>query len=263
MKRVAPGTVYLVGAGPGAADLLTLRAARLLASAGIVLHDALVPAEILAMAPQAQLVDVGKRAGGKSAAQAFINRRLVAAARHHAVVVRLKGGDPMLFGRAQEEIEALLAAGIPFEVVPGVTAALAASAQVAVSLTRRGVSRSVLFATPAVGPGEPDSEWAAAAARADTVALYMASNDAAAVRDALIRHGRSPSTPVRVVFAASHASARDVACTLAVLPDALSRRGSDPALVLLGEVYRPMSVGSATEDAQASRLQTGARRQVG
>lgn len=243
-----PGKVYLVGAGPGAADLLTLRAARLLAEADVVLHDALVPADILAMAPQAELVDVGKRAGGKSAAQAFINRRLVAAARNHRLVVRLKGGDPMLFGRAQEEIAALQEAGIAFEVVPGVTAALAASAQIAVSLTRRGVSRSVLFATPAAGPGEPDNDWAAAGARADTVALYMASNDAAAVRDALLRHGRAAATPARVVFAASHGHTREIACTLATLPEALAARRGDPALVLLGEVYRAALAADAGSD---------------
>ncbi len=251
MTVKALGKVYLVGAGPGAADLLTLRAARLLGEADVVLHDALVPAEILAMAPQAQLVDVGKRAGGKSAAQAFINRRLVTAARRHRLVVRLKGGDPMLFGRAQEEIAALQEAGIAFEVVPGVTAALAASAQIAVSLTRRGVSRSVLFATPVVGPGEPDSEWAGAAARADTVALYMASNDAAAVRDALVRRGRDAGTPARVVFAASHDHTREIACTLATLPAALASRGGDPALVLLGEVYRDAAAATASPASNA------------
>lgn len=261
MSPRAPGKVYLVGAGPGAADLLTLRAARLLAAADMVLHDALVPADILAMAPQAQLVDVGKRAGGKSAAQAFINRRLVAAARRYQLVVRLKGGDPMLFGRAQEEIAALQEAGIAFEVVPGVTAALAASAQIAVSLTRRGVSRSVLFATPVVGPGEPDSEWAVAAARADTVALYMASNDAAAVRDALVRHGRNAATPARVVFAASHPHARELACTLATLPEALASRGGDPALVLLGEVYRDVATNAGDEASHA--VSTAARRRAG
>src|SRR5919205_1864015 len=122
------GTVYLVGAGPGAADLLTLRAARLLGEADIVFHDALVPHEILALAPQAQKVAVGKRCGRHSTAQRFINKRLADAARTHKVVVRLKGGDPMIFGRAQEEIAHLRSLGIQVEVVPGITAALAASA---------------------------------------------------------------------------------------------------------------------------------------
>src|SRR6187455_637785 len=121
------GKVYLVGAGPGAPDLLTLRAARLLENADVVFHDALVHAETLALARRARRVDVGKRYGKVSTDQRFINRALVEAARSHEVVVRLKGGDPMLFGRAQEELEALEAAGIACEVVPGVTAALAAA----------------------------------------------------------------------------------------------------------------------------------------
>ena len=122
------GIVYLVGAGPGAADLLTLRAVRLLGQAGVVFHDALVPDEILALAPQAAKVPVGKRCGRHSTAQRFINKRLADAAQSHAVVVRLKGGDPMLFGRAQEEIRYLSSRGIRVEIVPGITAALAAAA---------------------------------------------------------------------------------------------------------------------------------------
>src|SRR5437868_8814940 len=123
------GTVYLVGAGPGAPDLLTLRAARLLEAADIVFHDALVHPDTLALAARAIKIAVGKRCGRHSTAQRFINKRLVDAAREHRVVVRLKGGDPMLFGRAQEEIAALEAAAVPYAVVPGVTAALAAAAQ--------------------------------------------------------------------------------------------------------------------------------------
>ena len=162
-----PGKVYLIGAGPGCADLLTLRAARLLASADIVLHDALVGTEILELAPQARLVDVGKRCAKASASQRFINRRLVDSARRHRVVVRLKGGDPMLFGRAQEEIDALREAGIEFEVVPGVTAALAAAAQIDCPLTVRGASRSVAFVTPRLGRGEPGGDgWLRAATSA-------------------------------------------------------------------------------------------------
>ena len=151
------GKVYLVGAGPGAPDLLTLRAARLLGEADIVFHDALVHPETIALAVRAEKVAVGKRCGRHSTAQRFINKRLVDAAGKHAVVVRLKGGDPMLFGRAQEEIDALAAAGIEFEVVPGITAALAASAGIGVSLTRRGLGRSVAFVTPRVGEGEDAS----------------------------------------------------------------------------------------------------------
>src|ERR1700751_1476001 len=154
------GRVYLVGAGPGAPDLLTLRAARLLERADIVFHDALVHPGTLALAERAGKIAVGKRCGRHSTAQRFINKRLADAARRHRVVVRLKGGDPMLFGRAHEEISFLVATRIPVEIVPGVTAALAASAAAKVSLTRRGVSRSVVFATPRVGEDEAPSGWA-------------------------------------------------------------------------------------------------------
>jgi uroporphyrin-III C-methyltransferase len=156
------GKVYLVGAGPGAPDLITLRAARLIEQADIVFHDALVHPETVALARNAEKIAVGKRCGKRSTAQRFINKRLVDAARKHAVVVRLKGGDPMLFGRAQEEIDALEAAGIPCEIVPGVTAAFAASADIRVSLTRRGLARSVSFATPRVGAEEEESDWTSA-----------------------------------------------------------------------------------------------------
>ena len=165
------GIVYLVGAGPGAPDLLTLRAARLLAEADIVFHDALVHPGTLAMAAQALRIAVGKRCGKHSTAQQFINKRLVDAAAKYKTVVRLKGGDPMLFGRAQEEIAALEAAGIVYEVVPGITAALAASAELGISLTQRGVARSVAFATPRVGSGEDASDWVQSLAAADSGAF--------------------------------------------------------------------------------------------
>ena len=233
-----PGKVWLIGAGPGAADLLTVRATRLLEQTQVVLHDALVSEEILQLAPQATLINVGKRANEPSSTQSWIHDRMIEAAQTHAHVVRLKGGDPSMFGRAQEEVDALKAAGIECEVVPGITAALAASADLALSLTRRGVARSVLFATPVTGPGEPDNGWAVAAAQADTVALYMASNDAAAVRDALLAQGRAESTPAHVVMNAGRANMRSVSCTLGTLPEALASRGRAPTIVLLGEVYR-------------------------
>jgi len=231
------GTVYLVGAGPGAADLLTLRAARLLGEAGIVLHDALVPAEILALAPGAEKVPVGKRSGRHSTVQRFINKRLADAAREHAVVVRLKGGDPMLFGRAQEEIRYLVSRGIRVEVVPGVTAALAAAAQAGVSLTERGVARSVAFVTPRVGEGAAPSSWLDAARAADTVAIYMGAGDAPAIARALIGAGRSPSLPVVLVENASQAGSRTIAGTLAELPALAAQLNGGAATILLGEVF--------------------------
>jgi len=232
------GAVYLVGAGPGAADLLTLRAARLLGEADIVFYDALVDAETLALAPRAEKIAVGKRCGKHSSEQRFISKRLVDAAKKHRVVVRLKGGDPMLFGRAQEEIAALAAAGIRYQVVPGVTAALAAAAELGTSLTRRGVSRSVVFATPRVGEGEGASSWAAAVRGADTAALYMASGDAEAVTRELIAAGVSPGTPVALAENVSLSDARIESGVLADLPELAQRRGGGPALLLLGEVWR-------------------------
>lgn len=228
------GTVYLVGAGPGAPDLLTLRAARLLGEADIVLHDALVHPATLELAAQAVKVAVGKRCGRHSSAQAFINKRLVDAARRYRVVVRLKGGDPMLFGRAQEEIDHLRAAGVAVEVIPGVTAALAAAAELEASLTQRGLARSVAFVTPRVGEGERGSRWAQSAAAADTAVLYMAAGEAVATRDALVAAGVSPDVPVAVVENASHASSHANAGTLAQLESLLEGRGTGPVVILLG-----------------------------
>jgi uroporphyrin-III C-methyltransferase len=233
------GTVYLVGAGPGAADLLTLRAARLLGEAGIVFHDALVPAEILALAPQAMKVAVGKRCGKHSTAQRFINKRLADAAREHAIVVRLKGGDPMLFGRAHEETRYLAASGIAVEVVPGVTAALAAAAQAVVSLTQRGIARSVTFVTPRVGEGAAPSSWLAAALAADTVAIYMGAGDAPAIAEALIAGGKPNGTPVALIENASRKDSRTLAGTLADLPVLAEQLNGGAAMILLGEVLRP------------------------
>lgn len=231
------GTVYLVGAGPGAADLLTLRAARLLAEADVVFHDALVPREILEHIKTARLVPVGKRCGRHATAQRFINQRIYEAAREHRIVVRLKGGDPMLFGRAQEEIAFLRRQGIPVEVVPGVTAAVAAGAALQVSLTQRGVARSVAFVTPRVGEGERASGWARAAAAADTVALYMASGEAEEVLQALLAEGKAPSTPIAVAESISRPEQSLHAGTLAELPRLAARCSGGPALVLLGGVF--------------------------
>jgi uroporphyrin-III C-methyltransferase len=184
------GKVYLVGAGPGAPDLLTLRAARLLGEADVVLHDALVHPETLALAARAERIAVGKRCGRQSSAQRFINKRLVDAARRYRIVVRLKGGDPMLFGRAQEEICALEHAGIEYEVVPGVTAALAAAADLGVSLTQRGAARSVAFVTPRVGEGEAPSQWARTVAAADTAVIYMGAGRRSPRKVGIARRGR-------------------------------------------------------------------------
>ena len=238
------GTVYLVGAGPGAPDLITLRAARLLAAADIVFHDALVHPDTVALAARAEKVAVGKRCGAHSTAQRFINKRLIDAARRHQCVVRLKGGDPLLFGRAQEEIDALAGAGIAVEVVSGVTAAQAACADLGVSLTRRGVSRSVAFATPRTGNDEQPSDWAASLAHADTAVLYMASHEAHAVAAALLAQGRSPELPVAIVESASLQSRRSFT-TLGQLARTGLTAGAGPTILMFGEVFRDALAASS------------------
>ena len=235
---MSPGKVYFVGAGPGAPDLLTIRAVEVLKRADIVFHDALVHPGTIALASKAELIAVGKRCGRHSTAQRFINKRLVDAARKARVVVRLKGGDPMLFGRAQEEIAALNAAGIEYEVVPGVTAALAASAEIGVSLTRRGRARSVVFLTPRVGQGEKPNDWARAAASADTVVIYMGAGQAEMIASALLAQGMRADTPVVVVENATLADNRRFRLSLRDLPRVAALGLGGPALIMLGEVYR-------------------------
>ncbi len=231
------GVVYLVGAGPGAVDLLTLRAARLLSQADVVLHDALVGDEILALAPQAKLYNVGKRAGRPSVDQRFICRLLARMGRRHSVVVRLKGGDPHLFGRATEEIKACREAGVPVVTVPGVSAAFAAASALGVSLTARGVSRSVTFVTPSVGRGETEgAHWARAAAAAETAAIYMGAALAARVQNQLLELGVPAQRPIALIENASGADQRVARGVLAELSAMAAQVGQGPVLMILGEV---------------------------
>lgn len=244
----APTTrVYLVGAGPGDPELLTLKAARLLAAAEVVLHDALIDARVLALAPQARLIDVGKRSGRPSIKQRFINRVLVSAARRHRCVVRLKGGDPGLFGRLDEETRALRGAGIAFEVVPGVTAACAAAAGLGLSLTLRGVARSVTFATPRSWHGA--AVEVPAGTSADTVVLYMAGETLPALAAQLVAQGRAPHTPLLVVESASLPAERRWAGTLASAPDWPGARAGGPVLVMVGD-----ALAAAVTEASARGL---------
>ncbi|MBU9148653.1 uroporphyrinogen-III C-methyltransferase [Burkholderia multivorans] len=229
------GKVYLIGAGPGAADLITVRGARLLAAADVVLHDALVEPEMLDYAPNARRIAVGKRCGQRSTAQQFINKQIVDAAREHACVVRLKGGDPMLFGRADEEMRALEAAGIDYEVVPGITAALASAATLKRSLTLRGVARSVAFATHSRAPG---SDEIREAARADSIVYYMGRDSAPGIAQELIDAGRAPTTPVAIVEACSTARERTLTLTLAEMAAGAAQAWLDPAqpsLLMIGD----------------------------
>ena len=243
------GKVFLVGAGPGAPDLITLRGAEILRRADIVFHDALVHTGVLALAAHAERIAVGKRCGKFATAQQFINKRLVDAARKHRVVVRLKGGDPMLFGRAQEEIASLEAAGVPYEVVPGVTSALAAAAEAGVSLTQRGVARTVVFATPRVGEGEAPNNWAGNAASADTAVIYMGAGQASEVAAALIAAGASRDTPVLVMENATLPQVRRIALTLEELPMISGYGITGPTLIMVGRAFAA-ALAAAEENAQ-------------
>ena len=230
--------VYLAGAGPGAADLLTLKVLRLLERADIVLHDSLIGPDVLALAnPRAALIDVGKRCGGKASPQAEICRLLVEAAHSGARVLRLKGGDPMIFGRATEEMEALRAAGIPFEVVPGVTAASAAAAALAASLTRRDISRAVHFlAAHGSEGGLPPHDWAALAAAGGTLAVYMGVRTLPVLAARLTAAGMSPDMPAAAVENVSLPGQRIWRASLGTLPGLLAQAApGGPVLLLIGE----------------------------
>ena len=236
--------VYLVGAGPGAPDLITLRAARVIEKADVIFYDALVHPDTVALAIKAKKVAVGKRAGQVSTDQRFINRQLVEATRQYQNVVRLKGGDPMIFGRAQEEIDALKEAGIEYEVVPGITAALAASASLGVSLTRRGVARTVSFVTPRIGPNEIESDWLATAAAADSTILYMAAGQAPHIAIALIGAGKAATTPVVIVENATLENEQRIFTTLAGLA-ASQLKLAGPAVLCVGTVFAVETAGSS------------------
>jgi uroporphyrin-III C-methyltransferase len=227
-----PGRVYLIGAGPGAADLITVRGARLLAQADVVLHDALVTEEMLALCVRARLIDVGKRCGQQSSRQEYINEQLIEQARQWPLVVRLKGGDPMLFGRADEELTALEAAGIAVEVVPGITTALAAAAATGHPLTKRGVARSVAFFTSSTAP-DADSETRLP--DCDTLIQYMGGREAIATAVRLLAQGRDRATPVVIVENCSRPNQHIVRLPLAQLAEGLPAMSGGPVLVMIGD----------------------------
>jgi uroporphyrin-III C-methyltransferase len=229
------GKVYLVGAGPGAADLITVRGARLLGEAEVVLYDALVTPEMLALCPQAELIAVGKRSGQRSTAQTVINEKLVECARRYQRVVRLKGGDPMLFGRADEELRALEEAGVTVEVVPGITTAVAAAAATLQPLTKRGVARSVAFFTSSTAPDQPEHP---ALPETDTLVQYMGGREAAGTAERLLAEGRRSDLPVVVVENCSRADQRVRRLTLADLAHGLDV-AHGPVLVMIGEAMAP------------------------
>lgn len=231
-----PGKVWLTGAGPGDPDLMTMRAIRILGEADVVVHDGLVPDAILDLAPgAARRISVAKRKSQHTYAQDEINRLLVGLALEGLRVVRLKGGDPFIFGRGGEELEACREAGIPCEVIPGVTAALAASASAGAPLTHRRVAQAVTFVTGhAAGEGEPDLDWQALARPNHTVVVYMGASTAGRIAARLIRAGRSPDTPALVVFRASRSDERRLTTRLDGL-EAVAALDAGPAILVIGE----------------------------
>ncbi len=239
MKNPAsiPATVYLVGAGPGDPDLLTLRAARLIMRAGLIVHDGLVDPAILAMArPDARLVSVAKSRSRHTMPQAEINALLVAEALAGHDVVRLKGGDPFIFGRGGEEAEACRAAGVAVEVVPGISAALGAAAAAQIPLTHRDRASIVSFVAGQC-KGLTDQDWAGLAGKGRTLVIYMGVATAEVIAEKLMADGLAPDVPVAVIENATRPAMRVLRAPLAGLPALVEcERVKSPALIVVGDV---------------------------
>ena len=231
------GKVWLIGAGPGDPELLTLKAARVLGEADVVLVDDLVHRGVLAHAqPRARVIEVGKRGGCKSTPQGFIEKLMVRCARRGAVVARLKGGDPFVFGRGGEELLALRAAGVAVEVVSGITAGIAVPAALGIPVTHRGLARGAIFVTGhAAGDDEPD--WEQLARCGLTLVIYMGIARIASISACLQAGGLSGNTPAALIQNGTLPEARSAVTTLAELPAAARDFGS-PGIVVIGEVAR-------------------------
>ena len=248
---IEPGTVWLVGAGPGDPDLLTLRAAQALAQADVVLHDALVAPEILALAPQARLEPVGKRAGRDRVPQMWISQRLIDLARAGLRVVRLKGGDPLVFGRGGEEALALAAAGVGCHIVPGISAGIGAAAAAGIPVTHRGMAHSVAFVTGHDSAGAvPDLDWEALARGADVLVLYMALRHIGTIAAHLRTAGRAASEPVAFITEATTPRQTVSVTTLADAKRiAATIPREAPTLIVIGPVValRPLLAGQTIQ----------------
>lgn len=252
-----PGSVALVGAGPGAADLLTLRALQRLQQADVVLYDHLLDSSILALAPAtAERLCVGKRASRHTLPQADINQLLVSLARQGRRVVRLKGGDPLLFGRGGEEMEALAAAGIPCEVVPGISAALGAAASAGLPLTHRDYAQGCSLVTGHRRQGQQTLDWTRHCTPEQTIVVYMGLGEAASIASQLLAHGRAADTPVAVVENACSARQRCLCGSLQNLAALIEQEGiSAPALLVIGQIvtlHQKLQAAMAGQAAAAS-----------
>lgn len=242
------GIIHLVGAGPGDPDLLTLRAARLIAVADVIVHDGLVSHDILDFAHRdATLVSVAKRRSHHSMAQDDINALLVREARAGRMVVRLKGGDPLVFGRGGEEAEAARAAGVAVEIVPGISAANGAAAAAQIALTHRDASSAVSFVAGQC-KGLAEQDWAGLAGKGRTLVIYMGVKTAPQIAEKLMADGLAPDMPIAVIENATRSAMRVLRGPLAALPDLVEReRVVSPALIVIGEV-------TAREDATLAQL---------
>ncbi len=240
--KVYLGKVYLVGAGPGDPGLLTIKAADLLQAADCVIYDYLVNPEILRYAaPHAEKIYVGKNGGERSWEQGDINQLLIQKANQHRLVVRLKGGDPFVFGRGGEEALALVEAGIEWEVVPGVTAGSSVAAYAGIPVTHRGVSSSVAFVTGHETPGksQPNIRWEHLAKGADTLVFFMGVAQLRDIAEQLIQHGRSAATPVAVMRWGTYNEQEVFVGDLANIAQVIEREQvKAPALIVVGEVVR-------------------------
>ncbi len=233
------GHVWLAGAGPGDARYLTIEVMDALGKADVLVHDALVSDEVLAFAPQAEVVYAGKRGGKPSTAQDDITLSLIRLAREGRRVLRLKGGDPFIFGRGGEEAEALAKAGIAFRILPGMTASLAALASTRIPATMRGMSKAITLATGHAA-GEPDDvDWGSLARTREPIVVYMGLKNLATISRLLIEGGRSPETPAAIIMSAATRDERLLTATLATVSTEAERQGfAAPALIVIGDIVR-------------------------
>ena len=242
------GRVLLVGAGPGPADLMTLRAVRAVEGAQALLYDALISQEAIALAPPGCIrIETGKRSGRPSMSQDAINRLTLRLARRGLRVVRLKGGDPSIFGRVGEEADFLRRFGIAVEIVPGVTAACAAAAQFGFPLTHRGQARKVVFATARVEGAGTVGDWRVGADPEATLAIYMGGEAASSLATALLRQGRAQATPVAIIESVGGPNAKLTAVTLAELAQVGASTSGGPLLIVIGDVVSVVGEASVAQ----------------